>query len=89
MTTYTIAYDAEADLMIACAPDGVSLDDRVQDYLHATHDLISEVEYHHGLTLTDELQEGDEVVYCGFHQGNLVDAAGSTCHFAVNRKPAA
>lgn len=93
MTTYTIAYDAEADLLIACEPDGSAdtIECRVCahiDALEAIGESPAEIEYHHGLTLTDELQDDDEPVYTGTSRGHLMDAVGKTYFFAVNRKTA-
>lgn len=84
MTTYTIAYDAEADLLIACAPDGAVdlLDNYVKIYLDFAE--TEEVEYHHGLTLTNELHDGDEVVYSGKARGHLIDTVGTTYFYAVH-----
>lgn len=94
-TLYTIAYDDDADLVVACAPDDelkTTITARVKAYqngLDAADRAPAVIEFHSGLTLTDELQDTDEMVFAGGRRGRLTDRDGNEFDFAVRRQPAA
>lgn len=92
---YTIAYDDDADRLIACAPDDelrTTIAARVNAYQGDLDDADrapAVIEFHAGLTLTDDLPDSYTVVFSSGKRGRLLDRDGNEFDFAVRRQPAA
>ena len=87
-TTYTIATDTNSGMLLATVPDG-------QDVLAAAADACNmaavdldpeQIEIRSGLSLTDDVADGDLVVYTGTALGYLTDENDITYQAAVIRQ---
>ena len=85
MTTYTIAV-TEAGLLAATIVDGeniqkaIALEEEEAQADFGPCDIID------GMTLTDDPQDDDEIVYSGTGLGFLTDENGTTWNYAVRRQ---
>lgn len=85
MTTYTIAF--WNDLLIATIPDDGDLDAAVKaESERASIPEMEATSVETGLILTDETEDGDEIVYSDTRTGWLIDENGKTYRYAVKRK---
>ncbi|WKB52321.1 hypothetical protein [Eleftheria terrae] len=85
--TYTIATLAGTGLLIATAPDGADIEAAIaaeEKMVGETFDR-ADINITSGLTLTDDVEEGDAVLYSGFELGELKDAEGRVFRYAVRR----
>ena len=88
--TYTIA--TQNDLIIATVPDGSDIYAAVAEEAERACIEIDfgDLDVTEGVTLADEEEEGDEVVFCsGPHTGYLMDEEGRRYALAVIRDAAA
>lgn len=86
MTTYTAAFFDS--LVIATVPDGGDIDAAIKDYEEAAGAAFDEDEIfvETGLTLTDDPEDTDEIVFkTGSHTGYLVGADGMSYKYAIRR----
>jgi hypothetical protein len=86
MTTYTIA--TINAMLIAVIPDGGDIEAAIRDFEWDYGDKLDRkaIRVTSGCTLTDEIEEGDEVVYRCTEYGYLTDLDGRTYYAAVVRK---
>jgi hypothetical protein len=87
MTTYTIA--TINGMLIASIPDGGDIEAAIQAFeADAWGEEVDRksVRITSGCTLTDDVKDGDEVVYRGTTYGHLMDEKGRTYSAAVIRK---
>jgi len=88
MKTYTIATINE--VLVAVTPDGSDINAAIleeEERAGVKFDR-SEIRIFEGCTLTDELKDGDEVVYLGNTYGYLTDNDGNRYYAAVIRSAA-
>ena len=84
MTTYTIVF--WNDLLVATVPDGGDIDAAVS--AEAERSGCPEMEatsIESGLTLTNDVIDGDEVMYSGVALGWLENERGENFRYAVRR----
>jgi hypothetical protein len=83
--TYTLA--VLDPLLIAIAPDGANIGAAIRDEESRAGVNVdrSELRIISGCTLTDEIEDGDGVVYRGTTYGYLTDAEGHRHYTAVKR----
>lgn len=81
MNTYTIAFTDS--VLLATVVDGSDIDAVIKASVPG--DVEGEIEKVSGLVLTDDLQEGDEIVWSGNDCGYLTDEHGSWFNYAVRR----
>lgn len=85
MSTYTIAL--AGDLLIACVPEGGDIDAAIKAGSDAAGIDIAadDLTFVSGVTLTDQVEDGDKVIYSGFSCGWLLDMDGKAYEYAVKR----
>jgi hypothetical protein len=84
--TYTIA--TVNAILIAVTPDGGDIEAAIREEEERAGVAFdrSEIRIFEGCTLTDEVEDGDEVVYRGHTYGHLTDEQGRRYSAAVIRK---
>lgn len=84
---YTIATDINSGMLLATVPDGQDVIAAAAEACNvAAVDMdVEGIEVHSGLTLTDEVENGDVLVYQGTALGYLTDETGVTYQAAVVR----
>src|SRR4051794_37747614 len=96
MTTYTIAIDENAGLLVACGPDGnkTNLQHEINEYLEERRRFLDcepdssqsqpAVSTVSGLTLSDdEPEDENRIVWRGHDLGWLTDANGTPYKYAI------
>lgn len=84
MKTYTIAM--WNDLLIAVIPDGADLEAAIAaEREKAATPEMTATATHSGLTLTDDPESDDDIVYSGYKMGWLTDETGKSFYYAVRR----
>lgn len=88
MTTYTIVNDSESGMLLCCLPDGSDLESAISEF--TTHANIQSIgiddcDVNSGLVLTDDTEDGDQIIYGGNDLGWLTDEFGRTYEYAVRR----
>jgi hypothetical protein len=83
--TYTLAI--LEPMLIAVVPDGSNIEAAIRDEEGRAGIEVdrSKLRIISGCTLTDEVEDGDEVVYRGTTYGYLTDAEGRRYYAAVKR----
>lgn len=83
--TYTIAI-TDAGLLAATVIDGGGINSAIAAAENEAQADFGPCEIIDGLTLTDDPQDGDAIVYAGHVNGFLMDQNGTSWDYAVRRQ---
>jgi hypothetical protein len=88
---YTIATlrTNNGPMLVAAVPDGDDIEAAIREQEEGAGVTFAREEMRvvEGCTLTDEIEAGDEVIYCGNMFGYLTDKGGRRYSAAVRRRP--
>ena len=86
MTTYTLVFCNDL-LLVATVPDGGDIEAAVKAEEKNGNVEFNEddLTYYKGVTLTDDPEDDDEIIYSGTSCGWLIDEAGTAYEYAVWR----